>query len=1166
MRYLLYLLWFFVTLVVLCLLGLTLLLTVFSDEVEAKLVEKIELSTGRNIEIQGGLGFRFTPRPTFFARDIKMANAEWGSQPWMLSIDKLQASLSVMRLLEGEFSLSRIEATRPQWLIEHNETRKQNNWAFNRPREPKAFKSLAEHLRIAEVLLHDAQIRLELGPKKHLVQLDEVAAKTNLVSRTIDLSGQGRLHDKPLTFSASLGNLRSMLLREPSTLSLSGKHGETKFNAQGEVKDLLRWQGHQLALIFSTPSLKDLQPWLSSRLIDTPKINATAVFVQEKKWSSAQLDDIEIQSEALLGHTSLRGRVDYLQGLRGIVLDGMAQYPLSEILHWKGISTETDAQIKARFSLQGDKNDKLSLNVLSASLMGSGLDWSAEGNIEHILNPNTEGIRISGSAASLSDLGRITAKKWLKSDRIDGEFLLSKKDGRLSIYDISMSAFKGRAKISGLLDDIAGQRLGRYVLNAKLLPRDVQRINALNKKKFPAFELNDIHAVIESVQTKFSTPDMQLNLKNSGLQFDARGSVDDLKILKLSGLPLKLKADSSAALNQQFGLSLPEFGAISGTGVLKGSLNNSFNINDINLISNNKFQSITARGKADNLSQALSARFNIEAKITDLSNLPSMMGSDLKFSGSTRGTANAVLTSSSLNDWSLSGFSANLSEGMVGEVRGSVLHFPKAAEIAMHIDISKISKEVLLQWPLFEKLSPDGLRIAADIQQSSGQDALLVDNIDAQFTLAEKRGEVNLSGSVGDLKKMQGIDLNANISTTDLGQMPYLSKFGLKPNLTGQGAVRLSGHIDELDIDIQSLRLDTSDIKGLIHRSKQDKLKPLITGKLTANNIDILSLIAKTKRTRLFSDQKLSLDWLNRFDAEISLRAKRLNGALAQIDNADIDVSLKDGLLNIPNMHGAVGEGGSLNVWLTIATAQQPYNIISTIQGKNIKPEHINLFGKTELFRGGVVDIDIGLGGIGDSLANYMDNAYGKIQLQLHNSSLKNEKIELFGADLITGVLNVINPFTKQAEFLPIECGVIHFPVVKGDAVASQGIAIKTDKVTVLGGGGVDLGAEELQLLIKPKARKGLGFSAGTIANIAKITGNFANPSIQVDSASFIKSTAAIGAAIASGGWTLLAQGLLDRTKANSDVCTETINQPNKLTILKRAENAFQFQIGDSER
>ncbi len=395
-----------------------------------------------------------------------------------------------------------------------------------------------------------------------------------------------------------------------------------------------------------------------------------------------------------------------------------------------------------------------------------------------------------------------------------------------------------------------------------------------------------------------------------------------------------------------------------------------------------------------------------------------------------------------------------------------------------------------------------------------------------------------------DISNFEGLSLQIGLRTSNLKAVPYFSNLSLKDKLNGTATLKLTGRPDHLGIFLSSVNFANSDLHGELILQNMPGHKPILKGRLTSKNLDLLSLMHQEPRTRLFSDEPLEFDWVNDLDAKISIKADHFDGLISELNNVTLSILIQNGIFSMPNMYGTVGDG-SMAAWLTIVAQRKPYNIIASLKAIDVKPEHVNLFGDSGFIRGGKIDIDIGLGGTGNSIAEFMGNAYGKIQLELTDSQLKQRNLELFGADLISGVLDIVDTLSRKTTYLPIECGVIHFPVIKGQAVASQGIAIKTKKITVLGGGVLDLENEELELIIKPKARRGLGINAGTVANIVKISGKINKPEIVFDASSLVKSSATIGAAIVSGGWSLLAQGLLDRNVANSDVCNQTLTEPN---------------------
>lgn len=98
---------------------------------------------------------------------------------------------------------------------------------------------------------------------------------------------------------------------------------------------------------------------------------------------------------------------------------------------------------------------------------------------------------------------------------------------------------------------------------------------------------------------------------------------------------------------------------------------------------------------------------------------------------------------------------------------------------------------------------------------------------------------------------------------------------------------------------------------------------------------------------------------------------------------------------------------------------------------------------------------------------------------------------------------------------------VARFKVAGGIAEARDGIAVETGKMTVVGGGRIDLGTEALDLAFKPEARQGFGLGLGTVVGLVRVGGTLGNPSYGIDP------LAAVTGAV-TGGLSAIARSLFE--------------------------------------
>ena len=85
-------------------------------------------ATGRDLVIEGDLDITLFTAFSFTASDVKFANAEWGSRPHMLTIDRIEGEVALFPLIKGILDVSLV-VDRPDLLLETHSSGR-GNWHF----------------------------------------------------------------------------------------------------------------------------------------------------------------------------------------------------------------------------------------------------------------------------------------------------------------------------------------------------------------------------------------------------------------------------------------------------------------------------------------------------------------------------------------------------------------------------------------------------------------------------------------------------------------------------------------------------------------------------------------------------------------------------------------------------------------------------------------------------------------------------------------------------------------------------------------------------------------------------------------------------------------------------------------------------------------------------
>jgi len=87
-------------------------------------------ATGRDFTIAGPMDLEISLRPRIVAEDITLANADWGSRPEMVKVNKFEVVVSLVPLVFGQVNIVRVVLVEPDILLETDKAGT-GNWVFD---------------------------------------------------------------------------------------------------------------------------------------------------------------------------------------------------------------------------------------------------------------------------------------------------------------------------------------------------------------------------------------------------------------------------------------------------------------------------------------------------------------------------------------------------------------------------------------------------------------------------------------------------------------------------------------------------------------------------------------------------------------------------------------------------------------------------------------------------------------------------------------------------------------------------------------------------------------------------------------------------------------------------------------------------------------------------
>ena len=287
---------------------------------------------------------------------------------------------------------------------------------------------------------------------------------------------------------------------------------------------------------------------------------------------------------------------------------------------------------------------------------------------------------------------------------------------------------------------------------------------------------------------------------------------------------------------------------------------------------------------------------------------------------------------------------------------------------------------------------------------------------------------------------------------------------------------------------------------------------------------------------RLLSDQPIDFTWMadTRVNVEATVATLNLNAAAFQ--NFGANIRLDNNTLHLDDFEASLGSGGFAgNAHLQAAGDEAAASLHFSL--RDVELEEFEFLPQDQL-SGGLTAIDINLQTQGHSLSTFAAAAAGDVQAVVENATLQNDLIELVGSDLVLEALEKLNPFAKSDPTTELECALVRFDLADTLAVSDNALVVETTKMEIVGDGRIDLKDESLDITFSPTSKAGLGVNVGGLVKFLKLGGTLAQPGLEFDALGGLKTGVAVGAAISTGGASLLAEGLAKRVvSATGSAC-----------------------------
>ncbi|WP_181168219.1 AsmA family protein [Cognatiluteimonas lumbrici] len=276
-------------------------------------------------------------------------------------------------------------------------------------------------------------------------------------------------------------------------------------------------------------------------------------------------------------------------------------------------------------------------------------------------------------------------------------------------------------------------------------------------------------------------------------------------------------------------------------------------------------------------------------------------------------------------------------------------------------------------------------------------------------------------------------------------------------DLRGDASVTTGGARPFLRANLASKKLDFDDLAGFVGAAPD-------SGETTNRE---LAAQAQQQRAspKLLPDTPYNLEKLRAMDADVRLRAARIEAPKLPLDDMDAHLLLEGGVLRLDPLNFGVA-GGDIRATIRMDARESPIRTRAAVHARGL--ELGPMLPDAELAQQAVGRIggDITLAGSGNSIAGMLGTSNGDAAVGMGRGRISNLIMELAGLDIAESLKFLVQGDRQ----IPIRCAFGDFAVQDG-LMTTRALAFDTTDTIIVGEGTISLEQETLDLRLRPRPK-----------------------------------------------------------------------------------------------